>query len=635
MFGTESLPPREAPLHRRFIRIAAVAALILSAVYLTWRVLFTIEMSAWFVALPLLILELHHAFGLGLFTFSLWDIDPLPGWKEVTKTDLRLAILIPTHDEPLEVLLPVIGAACAVEPAHETWVLDDGNRPEVEELALGFGAKYLAREENTGYKAGNINNALEHLEDVDLVGVVDADHVVLPNFFRHTLHYFEDEAVAVVQTPQDFYNVDSFEHETHKGNEHGFSEQAVFYRVILPAKNRWDAVFWCGTGAVVRLDALRDVGGVATETITEDIHTSIRMQKRGWRVVGHNEVLARGLAAATAEQYMLQRKRWARGAMQVLRTEKFLTSSQLTVPQRLAYAATLVAWFDSLRSLLYAVLPIVVLTTGVLPIDAPFSVFGPAFAVTFLAQHFALRLLARGYYPPWLSLVFETLRMPAVVPALGEFLRRTDARFSITRKGRVESDRRILAHPMLASLLVGSTAAFVWFVATALGLTPVTYAVPAAMIGTALFLVANLVLLVAAARRVMSPRHAGERRASVRFPVRIAGAVDNAPGRVDDISLTGARVKVFGPLDQPPWVDVSPREFAVGDEVEVVLPRLAISLRATVVRVKRDRFIGCEVGVDFQRGQWGKVRDLALVLFHGDRSLAHAAEDEADVTAAS
>lgn len=79
--------------------------------------------------------------------------------------------------------------------------------------------------------------------------------------------------------------------------------------------------FWCGTSALLRVNALKEVGGVATGTVTEDIHTTIRLHAAGWRSVYHNEVLARGLAAASADQYLLQRHRWGTGAMQVLRAD--------------------------------------------------------------------------------------------------------------------------------------------------------------------------------------------------------------------------------------------------------------------------------------------------------------------------
>ena len=166
-----------------------------------------------------------------------------------------------------------------------------------------------------------------------------------------------------------------------------FHEQVLFYRVLQPGKNRWGGAFWCGTGR--RGPGRRpctDVGGVATDTITEDIHTTIRLHRRGWRTVYHNEVLARGLAASDAATYQLQRHRWGTGAMQVLRSENPMFVRGLSITQRLSYAATLLGWFDAWRSLGYLLLPIVVIATGAVPIAADPLTFALAFGTNVRAR---------------------------------------------------------------------------------------------------------------------------------------------------------------------------------------------------------------------------------------------------------
>ncbi len=619
-------PEPESAVRTRLIRSVAVSALLVSAAYLVWRTVFTVDLAVWFVAVPLLVLEVHHALGLAVYTFSLWDVSAPPVPPPVIATDLRVAVLIPTYDESVEVLLPVISAALAVQPAHETWVLDDGDRPHVAQLAADLGAHYFARAENTDAKAGNLNSALEHIE-ADIVAVVDADHVVLPGILTNTLGYFGDPKIAVVQTPQDYYNVDSFEHQERGNGRGSFDEQAVFNRLIHPAKNRWDAVSWCGTGALVRVEALRDVGGVATDSLTEDIQTSIRMHKAGWRIVAHNEVLARGLAATTMQQYMLQRERWARGAMQDMKSERLLTSRALSPAQRLAYGATLFAWFDSLRSLLFVLLPIAVLFTGAIPIDTSLKVFGPMFLGTFLIQLAATRLLARGHYPPVLSLTFEMLRMPAVIPALGELIKRRGhkSEFKVTPKGRVERNR-IHAPRMLAGLILLTWAAMGWAALTIAGMTPMDYRYPEAILGISVVVAANVVLLLVATRRVRDPRFAGELRASVRFPVDLEATVGVHPARVVDLSLTGARILVAES-------DLTP--FEVGATMILRIISANLDLGTTVVRVHEAPEGGTGVGLQFQQGQRSAVQRLALLLFHAktdqapEKSVPRSAEKQA------
>ena len=536
------LPAPESRTRRWAIRGIAVTALLVTVVYLVWRATSTLDASSPWLSIALLVLEIHAALGLGLFTFSLWDVDRRPAVNPVTTTTARIAVLIPTYNEGTEVLTPTIAAAVAIRLPHETWVLDDGNRAEVGALAAKLGARYLTRPTHEHAKAGNLNHALEQI-DAEFVAILDADHVAEPDFLVHTLGYFEDRAVALVQTPQEFYNTDSFEHETGGSAGDRFHEQTLFYRVLQAGKNRWGGAFWCGTGAVVRIAALRDVGGVATDTITEDIHTTIRLHRRGWRTVYHNEVLARGLAASDADTYQLQRHRWGTGAMQVLRVENPMFVPGLSLGQRLSYATTLLGWFDAWRSLGYHLLPAAVVMTGAVPIRAEPTLFVGAFTVTFVLQQLAMRVLSRGCHRPVLSVLFELVRMAPNLLATISLVRGKRATFRVTPKGRTGRARQVVQESrLLRGLALLSLAAAAWFGLTLLGLTPTRYVIPWAAYGAFGWLVVNVLLLVAAIRRVRSHRYAAERRASYRFTTTLAGRLDGGRVSITDVSLTGARV---------------------------------------------------------------------------------------------
>jgi cellulose synthase (UDP-forming) len=550
------LPVPESRARRAAIRAVALVALAVTSVYLVWRATSTIALDVWWLSIPLFLLEVHAALGLGLFTFSLWDVDRLPASHPVDTPAGRVAVLIPTYNEGLEVLMPTVAAAMAMHVEHETWVLDDGDRPAVAQLAEELGARYLTRPTHEHAKAGNLNHALT-IVDADYIAVLDADHVATPDFLTRTLGYFDDPGVALVQTPQEFYNVDSFEHEAGGVNQAAsgapadagqrFHEQVLFYRILQPGKNRWGGAFWCGTGAVLRVAALRDVGGVATDTITEDIHTTIRLHRRGWRTVYHNEVLARGLAASDAATYQLQRHRWGTGAMQVLRTENPLVVTGLTVPQRLTYAATLLGWFDAWRSLGYLLLPAIVVLTGAVPIATDPATFAIAFGSTFLLGQLSLRVLSRGCHRPVLSILFEFVRMTPNLLATLTLVSGRRARFAVTPKGRTADSRRLGHVPRPLTAVLGlSVVAIAWYALTMLGATPTVYAIPWAVHAAVGWMLVNVVLVWLAIRRVRAARYAPERRASVRFRTDMAGRLDGIEAWVRDLSLTGARVEVPG-----------------------------------------------------------------------------------------
>lgn len=616
-----SLPGRTLPIPettRRSwtIRAIAILALTLTAGYLVWRAGWTLALDVWWVSIPLLVLEIHAFLGLALFTFSLWDVDRRPATHDVTATPARIAILVPTYNEGLEVLTPTVAAAIAMRVEHETWVLDDGDRPEVARLAQELGARYLARPTHEHAKAGNLNHALGII-DAEFIGVLDADHVASPDFLVHTLGYFDDARVALVQTPQEFYNVGSFEHEAGGTNRapaatqdegERFHEQGLFYRVLQPGKNRWGGAFWCGTGAVVRVAALREVGLVATDTITEDIHTTIRLHRRGWTTVYHNEILARGLAASDAATYQLQRHRWGTGAMQVLRKENPMFVPGLSLGQRLSYAATLLGWFDAWRSLGYLILPLVVIATGAVPIKADALTFVVVFGSVFALSQLALRVLSRGYHRPILTLLFEFVRMTPNLLATTTLITNRGGAFRVTPKGRTGSGRGATHVPRLLTAMLGlSVIAVAWYALTLLGVTPVQYAVPWAVHAAFGWMLINVALVWLAIRRVRSSRYAAERRSSVRFAIDLPARLDGLEATVRDLSLTGARVElpVAAAIAEQTHLTV---ELPDGPPLE-----FAGSSRSTWTD-DRGRTM---VGFEFAEGQFDGRARLALALFGG------------------
>jgi cellulose synthase (UDP-forming) len=622
-----TVPGRDLPMpesrDRRFaIRAIALIALGATAIYLAWRATSTIALDVWWVAIPLLVLEVHAAFGLALFAFSLWDVDVRPVTRDVLVTDQRIAVLIPTYNEGLEVLIPTVAAAVAMRVAHETWLLDDGDRPEVARLAKELRVRYIARPTHEHAKAGNLNHALAII-DADLIAVLDADHVANPDFLAHTLGYFDDPEVAVVQTPQEFYNLESFEHEaggvthavkpTDEDDSVRYHEQTLFYRILQPGKNRWRAAFWCGTNAVVRVSALREIGGVATDTITEDIHTTVRLHRHGWKSVYHNEVLAHGLAASDAATYQLQRNRWGTGAMQLLRRENPLVVSGLTPVQRVAYATTVLGWFDAYRSLGYLVLPIVVLLTGAVPIVADPLTFAIAFLSTFTLGQLALRVLSRGCHRPVLSILFEFVRMtPNLLATMTLFTNRR-ATFAVTPKGRTGSGRAPTHTPrLLTTILALSFLAVAWYAATLLGATPVTYSIPWAVHVAFAWTIVNVALVWLAIRRIRAQRFASERRSSVRFATDLPGRLDGIEGWIRDLSLTGARIQL------PAGAEVATDTHLVVDS-----PHGPIELRGLTRSAWADADgNGRLVGFEFTPGQFDTRARLALTLFGASAAAA-------------
>ena len=113
--------------------------------------------------------------------------------------------------------------------------------------------------------------------------IFDADHIAEPNFITRTLGYFADEKLAFVQTPHAYYNFDSFQGSLDYKKRLYWEEGQLYYNIVQPGKNHWNAVSFCGSAAIFRKSALESVGLIATETITEDMQTGLRLHAKGWK----------------------------------------------------------------------------------------------------------------------------------------------------------------------------------------------------------------------------------------------------------------------------------------------------------------------------------------------------------------
>ncbi|GAA2540689.1 hypothetical protein GCM10010435_05160 [Winogradskya consettensis] len=275
-------------------------------------------------------------------------------------------VFITVYGEPLEIVLVTVRAARDMRAEHKTWVLDDGNSDALRDACVTENVGYLRRTEHVYAKAGNINAALRRT-DGEFVVILDADHVPSPDFLLRALPHMQDEKVAFVQTPQAFPSARGLVAE-------GAAEsQRIFYELVLPGRNHFNAVFCVGTNVIFRRTALREIVGMHTASNSEDIWTSIELHKRGWRSFFVPEVLARGLAPDSLLPYFKQQFRWAYGAFEVMFRGGLLRRSVLTIDQRFQYLLAGVNYLLSLAALILMCLPAVYLLFGLSPIRADLS----------------------------------------------------------------------------------------------------------------------------------------------------------------------------------------------------------------------------------------------------------------------
>ncbi|OSP08017.1 glycosyltransferase family 2 protein [Microbacterium sp. LEMMJ01] len=237
------------------IRVLALLSVLLGVNYVAWRWLESVNWSAWWIAVPLVIAETYSLIDTFLFCLTMWRAKERPA--PVSPPQGTVDVFITTYDEPIELVMTTARAAKRIAYPHSTWILDDGSRPELEAEARAAGVGYLTRSEDwTGKprhaKAGNLNSALFQT-DGEFLLILDADQVPDPLILHRTLGYFADDPeVALVQTPQWFVNVD-------EADPLG-SQAPLFYGPIQQGKDGWNAAFFCGSNAVLRREALMQLG---------------------------------------------------------------------------------------------------------------------------------------------------------------------------------------------------------------------------------------------------------------------------------------------------------------------------------------------------------------------------------------
>jgi len=523
-------------------------------------------------------------------------------------------LLIPTFNEPLSLVRHTALAALNIDwPVDKlnVYVLDDGRREDFRLFCQQTGIGYITRDDNRFFKAGNLNHAIESLHS-PLIAVFDCDHVPTRSFLQVTVGWFlRDTNLAMLQTPQRFYSPNPFERNLDQFHVTP-SEDQLFYGVIQEGNDLWNATLFCGSSAVLRRSALDEIGGIAVETVTEDAHTSLRLQMSGWNTAYINLPQAAGLATERLRSHISQRVRWARGMVQILRVENPLFARGLKLAQRLCYFNAMLHFLYAIPRLIFLAAPLVYLLSGRTTIP---GYWAPILA--YAIPHLALSTIANArihgsHRHSFWNEIYETVVAPyTLLPTLLAILRPSLGRFPVTEKGSLVRHRYFDARSAWPLLLM-----------IALHLLAILAAIPrlrpvdlpflntlytgdhiGAIALNLLWATFNLVILSVATSVAWESR---QRRHSVRLPMSMPADVlraDGTPieGVTADISTGGVLIY----LDRPASI-------AIGETIRFLFPVLndAGILPATVIAYE-----GARMRAEFRQLTLQEQETLALVLY--------------------
>lgn len=257
-------------------------------------------------------------------------------------------VFIATYNESYDILeRTIVGALALDHPDLRVWLLDDGARPWAKDMAESLGIQYVSRVKGKHAKAGNINNGMQYAlltgRRPDFMLLLDADFVPHRHLLQRVLGLFDTPDVGIVQTPQHFFNADPVQSNLVCTSVWP-DEQRFFFNCLLPSKDAWGAAFCCGTSAVIRLDAFLAAGGMATQTVTEDMLTTFQFEEHGYRTIFLNERLSLGLAPESMVDFISQRSRWCLGAIQQIFTPWSFFGRRMSWINRLAFFDSVLFW---------------------------------------------------------------------------------------------------------------------------------------------------------------------------------------------------------------------------------------------------------------------------------------------------
>ena len=441
-------------------KILLILTIIVNIAYIVWRIFFTIPKGQGIIslvfAMALLIVEIVGLIELFVNFFGLvkQEVPKLPEIDE----DLfpEVDIFIATYNEPLILVRKTINACIHLHyPDKEKvniFLCDDGKRNEMKDLAEKYGINYITREDNEGAKAGNLNNAMKYSSS-PLIATLDADMIPMHDFLLATVPYFLkneqckkngikeiNPKIGFVQTPQSFYNTDLFQYNLYSENRIP-NEQDYFYRDIQSARNANNTVIYGGSNTVISRDALEEIGGFYTNSITEDFATGMLIQSKKYTCYALKEIHVSGLSPDDMRSLIKQRERWSRGCIQTARRVNLLFLKGLSIGQKISYFASVTYWYGSIKRFIYILCPILFSVFGIQILDCSLIEVIIFWLPSYVLTGYCLKEFSGNIRNTRWTNIYETILFPSLMfCVILETLCISKNKFNVTKKTRNQKD---------------------------------------------------------------------------------------------------------------------------------------------------------------------------------------------------
>ncbi|MFV4957716.1 glycosyltransferase family 2 protein [Lactobacillus delbrueckii subsp. allosunkii] len=375
-------------------KILYCLAIILSAIYLIWRIGWTIpwEQRFWVLLYAIVLWVCEVIFNLTAYITIIFRMLPP---KKKMQMDLHhvldtwqvpdVDVLIATHNEDRELLEKTVNGATYMNYPKDKlhiYICDDGNRSEIKGLADQYGVGYIGLENNHEAKSGNLNHALSLLTSPLFVDF-DSDMIPYTNFLQETVPYFQQnwldykndpdntQPLGYVQTPQSFYENDIFQYNLFSERIVA-NEQDFFSRDVNVLYGQHGYTIFTGSNALFLRQAVDKVGGFPTKTLTEDFELGARVNIAGYSSFSTTEPQSAGTTPLDLKGVIKQRSRWGRGVIQSCRNLHIFLNSKIAWTHKVILANAYFYWWSFFRRLIYIAAPILFAVWKIQVVDTNF-----------------------------------------------------------------------------------------------------------------------------------------------------------------------------------------------------------------------------------------------------------------------
>ena len=443
-------------------------------VYLLWRTFRTVPLHDGIISavagISLLVVEIIGMFEAFVHYFNMHKIENHPIPQVPLEEYPDVDVFIATYNEPTDLLYKTVNGCVHMDYPDKSkvhiYICDDGRREEVRKLAEELHVNYLDREDNKGAKAGNLNHALS-MTSSPLIATFDADMIPQHEFLLDTVAYFVDQEIknrdldekdrvklGFIQTPQSFYNPDLFQFNLFSESRIP-NEQDYFYKDVQVARNKSNCVIYGGSNTVISREALEDVGGFFTKSITEDFATGIKIQQKGYVCYAVNKILASGLSPTDLKSLITQRIRWGRGCIQTGRRVHICLSRHLSLAQKANYLASVWYWYASWKRLIYIMSPILFATFGVIVVRCSLIEVLIFWLPMYISSNISLKMMSRNIRTTKWTNLYETTIFPfMLIPVLLETFGISMKKFKVTKKDAKQNKNQNIKYAIPHTVLI-------------------------------------------------------------------------------------------------------------------------------------------------------------------------------------